>query len=73
MTQCACGSYDTDVICQQYEYVYKDHVQEVERKYTECQDCGLEFQTTKQNSEYNWQVFKAKSTIDQWILDNEGE
>ena len=43
MTQCACGSHDTDVVTLWYEYEYKGYVQTVERSYTECQDCGLEF------------------------------
>lgn len=73
MTQCACGSHNTDAITQSYEYAYKDHVQEVERNYTECQDCGFEFQTPKQIYECAKQIRAARSTIDQWILDNPEE
>lgn len=73
MIQCACGSHDTDVVIVWDEYIYKGYVQTVERRYTECQDCGLEFQTAEQSSTNNWHKFEAKSTIDQWILDEQGE
>lgn len=73
MTQCACGSHDTDVVTLWYEYEYKGYVQTVERSYTECQDCGLEFQVAGQINAYARQIREAKFTIDQWILDEQGE
>lgn len=73
MTQCACGSHDTDVVTNYLEYEYKGYVQTVERSYTECQDCGLEFQAAGQINAYAKQIREAKFTIDQWILDEQGE
>ncbi len=73
MTQCACGSHNTDVVIVWDEYEYKGYVQTVEHSYTECQDCGLEFQIAKQFNDYAKQIREAKSTIDQWILDNPEE
>lgn len=73
MTQCACGSHDTDVVTHWYEYEYKGHVQTVERSYTECQDCGLEFLTPKQIATNAFQKFEAEYTIEQYILDNPEE
>lgn len=73
MIQCACGSHDTDVVTLWYEYEYKGYVQTVERRYTECQDCGLEFQVASQINDYARQISEAKFTIDQWILDNTEE
>lgn len=73
MTQCACGSHNTDVVTQWYEYECRGHVQQVEHRYTECQDCGLEFQIPEQINDYARQVREAKVIIDQWILDKEGE
>lgn len=73
MTECTCGSHNTDVVIQWHEYEYKGHVQQVECSYIECWDCGLEFQIPKQINDYARQVREAKVVIDQWILDNEGE
>lgn len=73
MTQCACGSHDTDVVTNYLEYEYKGYVQTVERSYTECQNCGLEFQVADQINAYAMQIRKAEFTIDQWILDEQGE
>ena len=73
MTQCACGSHDTDVVTHWYEYEYRGYVQTVESSYTECQDCGLEFQTAKQINEHAWQIHEVKFAIDQWIIDNPEE
>jgi hypothetical protein len=73
MTQCVCGSHDTDNITGWFEYEYKGYVQEVEYSYTECQNCGLEFQTATQGNECAKQIRAARSTINQWILDNPEE
>lgn len=73
MIQCACGSHDTDVVTNYLEYEYKGYVQTVERSYTECQDCGLEFQVAGQINAYARQIREAEFTIDQWILDEQGE
>lgn len=70
MTQCACGSHDTDVITHWYEYEYKGYVQTVERSYTECQDCGLEFMEAKQINDYARQIREAQCIIDQQVSDN---
>lgn len=73
MTQCACGSHDTDVVTSYLEYEYKGYVQTVERSYTECQNCGLEFQVVDQINAYAMQIREAEFTIDQWILDEQEE
>ena len=73
MIQCACGSHDTDVVIVWDEYVYKGYVQTAERRYTECQDCGLKFQVAGQINAYARQIREAKFTIDDWILDEQGE
>lgn len=73
MTQCACGSCNTEVVTQYSEYKYRGYVQEVERSYTECQDCGLEFMTAEQINSFWKLTKKADITIQQWILDNPEE
>lgn len=73
MIQCACGSHDTDVVTNYLEYEYKGYVQTVERSYTECQDCGLEFQTVTQVNNWYSEKCMAEFTIEQCILDNPEE
>lgn len=73
MTQCACGSHDTDVVIVWYEYEYRGYVQTVEHSYTECQDCGLEFQTATQFNNLYRENRMAEFTIDQWIINNPEE
>lgn len=73
MIQCACGSHDTDVVTYWYEYEYKGHVQTVECSYSECWDCGLEFQTATQFNNLYREKRMAEFTIDQWIIDNSEE
>lgn len=68
MIQCACGSHDTDIVTLRYEYEYRGYVQTVERSYTECQDCGLEFQVVSQIEDHTKQIYKAKLGIDYWIF-----
>lgn len=73
MTQCVCGSHNTDVVIVWQEYEYRGYVQTIELSGTECWDCGLEFLTPKQIATNAWQKFEAEFTIEQWILDEEGE
>lgn len=70
---CECGSCNTDVVISYHEYVYKGYVLQVEKKHTECWDCGLEFTTRFQTNYNDSQVSIAKFTIEQYILDNPEE
>jgi hypothetical protein len=73
MIECVCGSCNTDVVIRYPEYLYNGYVQQVEQKYTECWDCGLEFMTIEQINYNKSQIRMAQFTIDQWILDSVDE
>lgn len=73
MIECACGSCNTDVVTDHFEYQYRGYVRQVEFSYIECQDCGLEFQDAEQINHYAQRVREVKLNIDQHILDELGE
>lgn len=70
MSECACGSCDTEELTEYREFIYRDHVLTVECVHTECYTCGSEFATWFQVNRNASRISIAKFKIDQYILEN---